>query len=191
MSSTLSSAGADPTGAAPADSTSDAVAEPVELDVEDAPERSGPRTRLVAAAVCLAIGLAALVNSYQLGVGTLTAPGAGLWPAGASAITVAASIILLVGFRRTDDCERFGHSTLTIGLATASLGVFVLLFGGVGGWPGIGFEWSMAALLAFWLKVVGGESWRVTVGVTVACIVVLHLFFIEMLGAPIPHVIGW
>lgn len=166
-------------------------AELVELDVEGEPERSGTGTRAVAAGAALVVGAAALVNSYRLGLGSPTAPGAGLWPACASATMVLAAALLLIGVRRSDDCERFGRGTLTIGAAAVSLAGFVLLFGGFGAWPGIGFEWAMAVLLVFWLKVIGRESWRVTAAVTVGCVAAMHLFFIEALGAPIPHVIGW
>ena len=104
---------------------------------------------------------------------------------------IGAGLVLLIGFRRADDCERFGRGTLTIGFGAASLGAFVVLFGGFGGWPGVGFELAAVALLVFWLKVLGRESWRATVLVTVGCTVALHLLLIELLEAPIPHVIGW
>ncbi|WP_020519127.1 tripartite tricarboxylate transporter TctB family protein [Catelliglobosispora koreensis] len=166
---------------------------PIELDVEAEPEPSGPATRLIAMIVPLAVGASALVNAYLLGVGTLTAPGAGLWPAFASAAMVIGSIVLLVRWRMApNDCERFDRRTLHIGLAVASLSVFVVVFGGLDafGWPGIGFEWSTFLLLAFWLRVLGQESWKTTVLVALGVTVALHLFFIELFQAPLPHLIG-
>lgn len=154
------------------------------------PEPAGPVTRLVAAAAALTVGVAALVGSYRLGLGGLTEPGPGLWPAGASAVLVGTALVLLVRFRRTDGSERFGRGTLTIALGAASLVVFVMLFGGVGAWAGVGFELAVAALLVFWLKVLGRESWRVTALVTVVCTVGLHLLLVELLGAQIPHLVG-
>lgn len=168
-------------------------AELVDLDVEGEPEPSGLTTRLIAAMVPLAIGAVALVSSYRLGIGTPTAPGAGLWPAGASVVVVVASVIVLIGVRRAADCERFGGGVAAIGLGVVGLGGFVVLFGGASAlsWPGVGFEWSTAALLVFWLKVLGKESWRVTAFVTVAFVAVTHVLLIELLQAPIPHTIGW
>lgn len=177
--------------AEPAEQVGPDVVEVIELAPEEEPEPAGPITRLVAAGVALVIGVAALVNSFLLGLGTLTEPGAGLWPASASAVLVVAALVLLVRLRRMpNDAERFGRGTLTIGLGAVSLAVFVVLFGGIGVWPGVGFELATMALLVFWLKVLGGESWRATVAVTVGCTVALHLILIELLEAPIPHVIG-
>jgi putative tricarboxylic transport membrane protein len=174
----------------PAEEVGPDVVEVVEVAPEEEPEPAGPVTRLVAAGIVFVVGVAALVGAYRLGLGTPTDPGAGLWPAGASAVLAGVALVLLVRFRRVDDAERFGHGTLTVGFGAASLGGFVVLFGGAGNWAGVGFELAVVALLVFWLKVIGRESWRTTTVVTVVCTVALHLLLIELLGAPIPHVIG-
>lgn len=191
MTSIGSKVGAGPGGPAPIGGIGPDDVEVLDLDVEGDPELAGPLTRLLAAVVALAIGTAALVNSYLLGLGTATDPGAGLWPAGASGVLVATGLVLLIGHRRVDSSERFGRGTLTITSGVASLTAYVLVFGGVGTWPGLGFELATAALLAFWLRVLGGESWRVTALVSVTVTGALHLFLIELLEAPIPRVIGW
>jgi hypothetical protein len=137
------------------------------------------------------VGAAALVNSLLLGIGSLTDPGAGLWPAGASCLMIIGSVLLLARWRTINDGERFDLTGLrTIGLSLVLAGMFVILFGGMGSWPGIGFEWATALMLALWLKLIGRESWLMTAAVSVGVTIGLHLLFIELLKAPIPHTIG-
>jgi len=158
---------------------------------DDEPPPASTRGRLIAAAVPLVVGAAALVNSILLGLGSLTDPGAGLWPAGASSLMIVGSVLLLVRWRLINDGERFsGRGLVTIGLGLVLAGVYVILFGGVGPWPGTGFEWATALMLALWLKLIGRESWLMTAAVSVGVTAGLHLLFIELLKAPIPHTIG-
>lgn len=150
-----------------------------------------PTARLIAAVVPLLVGAAALVGSFLLGIGTLTEPGAGLWPAGAGGLMIIGSVILLAGLRTIEDGERFSGAGLrNIGLGLVFISVFVLLFDGIGAWPGVGFQWATVVMLAAWLKLIGRESWLMTASVSVGVTVVLHLLFIEVLKAPIPHTIG-
>jgi len=166
---------------------------PVEPHVEDEDEPP-PATlagRLIAAAVPLVVGAAALVNSILLGIGSLTDPGAGLWPAGASCLMILGSVLLLARWRSIKDGESFDRSgLLTIGLALVFAGIYVILFGGWGTWPGTGFEWATALMLALWLRLIGRESWLMTAAVSIGVTAALHLLFIELLKAPIPHTIG-
>jgi putative tricarboxylic transport membrane protein len=158
---------------------------------DDAPPPASARGRLIAAAVPLVVGAAALVNSFLLGLGSFTDPGAGLWPAGASGMMILGSVLLLTRFRSVDDGERFnGIGLRTIGFSLVFAGLFVILFGGMGSWPGTGFEWATALMLALWLKLIGRESWLMTAAVSVGVTAGLHLLFIELLKAPIPHTIG-
>jgi putative tricarboxylic transport membrane protein len=158
---------------------------------EDEQPPAGAAARLIAAVVPLLVGAAALVNSLLLGVGTLTDPGAGLWPAGASSLMILGSIILIASLRSVVDGERFnGPGLRTIGLSLVFIGVFLVLFGGYGSWPGTGFEWATLLTLALWLRFIGRESWWMTAAVSVGATVALHLLFIELLSAPIPHTIG-
>jgi putative tricarboxylic transport membrane protein len=158
---------------------------------EDEPPPASTRGRLTAAAVPLVVGAAALINSIALGIGSLTDPGAGLWPAGASCLMIAGSVLLLIRWREIKDGEAFSGTGLrTLGVALALAGMFVILFGGIGDWPGIGFEWATVLMLALWLKLIGRESWLTTAAVSIGVTVALHLVFIELLNAPIPHTIG-
>jgi putative tricarboxylic transport membrane protein len=51
----------------------------------------------------------------------------------------------------------------------------------------VGFELPTAILLAFWLRVLGGEPWRTTVAVSVGVTVVTYAVFILALGVALPH----
>lgn len=161
------------------------------LDLPDEPEPASYRARLIAAAVPLIVGAAALANSIMLGLGTFTSPGPGLWPAGASTMMIVGSVLALLTARSTVDGERFSaHGWRTIGISLVFVGLYVLLFGGFGDWPGIGFESATVLMLALWLKLIGRESWWMTAAVSIGVTIVLHLLFIEVLKAPIPHTIG-
>jgi len=158
---------------------------------DEEPEPASTTGRLIAAVVPLLVGAAALVNSLLLGIGDLTEPGAGLWPAGASCMMILGSVILLARWRSIDDGEHFGgHGLRTIGLSLVLAGVFVILFGGMGSWPGTGFEWATVLMLALWLRLIGRESWLMTAVISVGVTAALHVLFIELLKAPIPHTIG-
>lgn len=161
-----------------------------ELDVEVVTPPGGPVTDLIAALVPLLLGIPALLYSISLGLGTPTDPGAGMWPAVCCGVLLIAAIVALVRRKVTESCERFGRRTLDIGLGGLSIGVFIMLFTGIGSWAGAGMEFSFLALVAFWVKVLGRESWVTTAVISVSCTVVLHLIFIELLAAPIPHVFG-
>lgn len=160
------------------------------LDVDGVPPPGGPVTELIAALVPLLLGIPALCYSISLGLGTPTDPGAGMWPAICCGVLLIAATVALVRRRVTKSCERFGRGTRDIALGGLSVGVFIMLFTGVGSWAGAGMEFSFLVLVAFWVKVLGRESWVTTAMISVGCTAVLHLIFIELLAAPVPHVFG-
>ena len=51
----------------------------------------------------------------------------------------------------------------------------------------VGFEIPTVLLLVFWLKLLGGESWRVTASVSVLTTAALYLIFVVLLSAPLPR----
>lgn len=145
---------------------------------------AGRAVRLAATLVPLALGVACLLYSLSLRVGTPTAPEPGFWPAIVSCLLLISSIVLLVSGHGKDECESFTRSSLGIAAGVASLVAFVFLFGI------IGFELTCVGLFVFWLKVLGRESWKVTVLISVTFTAAFHLLFIELLGAPLPRLIG-
>ena len=146
--------------------------------------RAGAWARYVAVLVPLVVGGAAMVYSLGLGFGSPTDPGPGLWPFVTSAVLVAASVVLLVfGRGLGDDYESFTSGARIIALGVASLGVFVVLF------QRVGFELPSLLIFVFWLKFLGGESWRTTVAVSVGATAAFYVLFIVLLNiSSLPHI---
>lgn len=142
---------------------------------------AGPATNLAVAAVVTALGGAALAGALALGAGRPAQPGPGAWPALLGGALMLLGIALALRARATDDAERFTRAALSVLAALASMAVFVAAVGV------IGFE-IPAALLAFvWLRLLGRESWRVSVTVSLGLVVALYLLFVGALDVTIPH----
>ena len=145
--------------------------------------RAGRAVRFAALIVPLVFGLGALVQSIRLGVGDPQDPGPGLWPVLTSGAVIACAIVLLLTERSEDDYEKYTRGAATNMLGILSLVVYVLLF------QFAGFEVATVLVSAFWLKVLGGESWRTTVVMSVALTVALYVLFVAVLGAPLPRLL--
>jgi hypothetical protein len=141
------------------------------------------RLNLVAALVPLAIGVVAALMSWNLGVGSLSAPGPGMWPLVVSVAMVVIAAVLALQSRPRGDEERFTKDVVTVAIAAASLIAYAFLF------ELVGFEVPTIALLVLWLKGLGRESWRVTAVVSVVATAALYLLFITGLGVSLPHII--
>ncbi|GER23294.1 hypothetical protein NCCP1664_17900 [Zafaria cholistanensis] len=158
----------------------------VEADVDDeAVTPAGAWSHLVAGGVPLAFGVVMMLGSINLGLGSPTSPQPGLWPFALSVLLIALSIGLLVGRGRFGPCESFGSGTLTVIAGVGSIAAFTILL------PLIGFEIPAIVLAAFWLKILGQESWRVVAMVPILCTAAFHLLFVEGLGVAIPHLFSF
>jgi putative tricarboxylic transport membrane protein len=133
----------------------------------------------VAGLVALAVGVAAALGARGLGVGSLTDPGPGLWPLVVGAVLVITGAAVAV--RPGDEAETIGRDAWAVVVACVSLVAYTAVIGAVG------FELPTAILLAFWLRVLGGEPWRTTVVVSVGVTVVAYVVFILALGVALPH----
>jgi hypothetical protein len=138
-------------------------------------------SNLVAAAAVLAIGIAGVVGSLALGVGTPSAPGPGTWPLLASAALVVLAVVLAATARSTHDAERFTRSTWQVVFGLLTMVVFVAVIGV------IGFEIPAAVLTFVWLRFLGRESWRLSLIVSVGVVVAFYLIFVVALSVRIPH----
>ncbi|MDP4502212.1 tripartite tricarboxylate transporter TctB family protein [Nonomuraea turcica] len=141
------------------------------------------RLNVVAALVPLVIGVVAALMSWNLGVGSLSAPGPGMWPLVVSVAMVVVAAVLVLQSRPRGDEERFTKDVVTVAIAAASLIAYAFLF------ELVGFEVPTIALLVLWLKGLGRESWRVTAVVAVVATAALYLLFITGLGVSLPHII--
>ncbi|GIG88287.1 tripartite tricarboxylate transporter TctB family protein [Plantactinospora endophytica] len=154
--------------------------EPANLSGDEIPP-AGRVGQLVAGVVPVALGLAGLGYSVSLSLGTPAEAGPGLWPALASLLLLGAGLWSLVFERSTPAVEQFSRGAIGIAVGVVSLVVFVLLI------SRIGFEIPTLLIMAFWLKVLGRESWLVTVAVSVVTTAALYLLFITLLDVKIPR----
>lgn len=159
------------------------VAALLHSDHENGP-RAGRAVRLAGGLVPLAFGAVALLYSLRLGIGDPRDPGPGMWPLITSLGVVAGALVLLMTERSSADYEKYTRGTLKNMGGIASLVLYVVLL------QSAGLELATLLLSAFWLKVLGGESWRTTVVMSLAMTVCAYLLFITALGAPIPRLLA-
>ncbi len=152
-----------------------------ELEFEEEAPRAGVLTARLGALVPLALGVFGAVVSFGLGIGSLSDPGAGLWPFAISVAMVVASVIALLRAKQDDDVEAFDRGILPVVLSVTSLIVYAALL------PMIGFEIPTVLLLVFWIKVLGKEGWRPAVTVAVVATVAVYALFVLLFAVPIPH----
>lgn len=146
--------------------------------------RAGRAVRVAGGLVPLALGLFGLVHAFRFGVGDPRDPGPGMWPLMMSVCLIVGALVLLVFERDQRDYEKYTRGAVLNLYGVLSLVAYVLIF------KNVGFELATAAVTAFWLKVLGGESWRATVGISLGVTAVAYLLFISFLGAPIPRQLG-
>ncbi|SCF11915.1 Tripartite tricarboxylate transporter TctB family protein [Micromonospora viridifaciens] len=177
-------AGATPLGGDQAEeelSLEEAIHRVEEAEHEGRPPVAGTLSNVLTAAAVVALGVAALVGSGRLGLGTLRSPEAGTWPLLVSGALVLLGLGLLATARRTTDAERFSPASWLVVAGLATMVVFVAVI------EVIGFE-IPAALLAFvWLRFLGREGWRTSIVTSVGVVVAFYLLFVAALSVPIPH----
>jgi putative tricarboxylic transport membrane protein len=162
-------------------SLEDAVHQVEAEEHEGRPPAAGPLENLLIAAAVIALGVAALIGSAALGLGSARDPDSGTFPWLVSVVLVLLGLALALTARRSHDAERFtGASGLVLaGLATMVAFVAVISV--------IGFE-IPAALLAFvWLRFLGHEGWRTSILTSLGVVVAFYLVFVVALSVPIPH----
>jgi putative tricarboxylic transport membrane protein len=129
----------------------------------------------------LLLGVVCLFYSYSLSLGRITNPGEGLWPFIVSAVIVLVSLQLLVTERDGREYEGFTSRTWLVVAGALSTGVFIYLF------QWFGFLVPAFLTLAFWLRFLGKESWKMTLIVAVVVTAGFYLLFATLLGIPLPE----
>lgn len=122
-----------------------------------------------------------MIYSYSLSLGELTSPGPGLWPFVGSLVIVLSSIAILATENDSEDYEAFSSGTKAIGLGLLSLCLFIPLF------AYLGFVLPAFLLIMFWLRVLGNESWKLTLLVAIVSAIGFYLLFDLALGVPFPE----
>ena len=148
---------------------------------EEAPEPAGGIANLVACVLTLAFGIAGMVLSMNLSLGSLTDPAPGFFPFVVSLITTVLSAAQIVLGRRGGDGEKFSRYSVTVVWGVISLLVFVAVL------PLIGFEIPALLLSFVWMKWLGGESWRSAILYSVLTVVAFYLIFVVALRTQLPH----
>ena len=152
-----------------------------EAEHEGRPPAAGALSNLLTAVVVVALGVAALAGAAGLGLGAAAAPGSGTWPMLVAVVTVLIGVALVATARRAHESERFTRSSLLVLVGLATMVLFVVLL------PDIGFEIPAALLCFVWLRFLGAESWRMSLGLSVGLVAAFYVIFVGALGVPIPH----
>jgi hypothetical protein len=160
---------------------SDALHEVEEAEHEYRPPVAGRVTDVVVGIAVVGLGVAALLGSLALGVGSARTPGTGTWPLLVSIVLVALGLGLLALTGRTRDAERFTGSSRLVLAALATMIGFVAVVGV------IGFEIPATLLMFVWLRFLGRESWRMSIITSLATVVAFYVVFVGLLAVPIPH----
>jgi putative tricarboxylic transport membrane protein len=133
------------------------------------------------AVVVIALGVAAVAGSVELGVGAAREPRAGTWPLLVGGVLVVLGIGLLAVARRTTDAERFTRGSWLVLAGLASMAGFVAVI------EQVGFEIPAVLLCFGWLRFLGRESWRLSILTSVGTVAGFYLVFVAALAVPIPH----
>ena len=148
---------------------------------EEAPEPAGGIANLVACVLTLAFGIAGMVLSMNLSLGSLTDPAPGFFPFVVSLITTVLSAAQIVLGRRGGDGEKFSRYSVTVVWGVISLLVFVAVL------PLIGFEIPALLLSFVCMKWLGGESWRSAILYSALTVIAFYLIFVVALRTQLPH----
>jgi putative tricarboxylic transport membrane protein len=154
----------------------------VELEeAEVRPPAAGWVSNVLAAGVILVLGVAALIGSSSLGIGSARKPGSGTWPLLLSVLLIALGVALLLLARRTSDAEKFSRASWQVLAGVATMIGFVAVI------ATIGFEIPALLLTFVWLRFLGRESWRSSILTSVGVVAAFYIVFVVALQVPIPH----
>ncbi|WP_051297811.1 tripartite tricarboxylate transporter TctB family protein [Brevibacterium album] len=142
------------------------------------------RTNRIVGAVLTLTGVLAVVGALRMGVGSLADPGAGSWPLLLGVVLAGTGTAVGVRARRhIADVESFGSATRGPLLGLASIAAYGLVL------PLVGFEIASLALLVFWLRGLGRQSWRSSLIGSLLIVLILYLIFVVALAVPIPRIV--
>ncbi|MDQ0093092.1 tripartite tricarboxylate transporter TctB family protein [Paeniglutamicibacter psychrophenolicus] len=148
----------------------------------EAPEPAGPVANLVSSLVAMALGIAGLLLSLKLGLGTPAEPRPGMWPFIVSLVVAVLSVVqVVIGRAGGKDGEKFSSYSWYAGIGFATLVGMVLLM------PVVGFEIPSLLLCFVWMRWLGGERWRSATMYSILIVAAFYAIFIAALGTTIPR----
>ena len=165
-------------------STKDQELTPEQLAAQweaEGPPAAGPLANAAASAVATAVGVAGLIFSVQLGLGTPRQPQPGLWPFVMSLVVAVLGLAQLVLGRKGGEGEKFSKLSWHVVAGAATLIALVALM------PVIGFEIPSLLLCFVWMRFLGGETWRSATVYSVLVTAAFYGIFVLGLGTAIPH----
>jgi hypothetical protein len=153
-----------------------------EVWAAEAPEPAGPVANLVSSLVGLALGVAGILLSLKLGLGTPAEPRPGMWPFIVSLVVAVLSVLqVVVGRTGGKDGEKFSSNSWYAAIGFATLIGMVLLM------PVVGFEIPSLLLCFIWMRWLGGERWRSATMYSILIVAAFYAIFIAALGTTIPR----
>ncbi|SOD98996.1 tripartite tricarboxylate transporter TctB family protein [Blastococcus haudaquaticus] len=169
----------------PSDTTPPAAARgPV--DDEDLPPiiervpRQGPAHH-VGALLPLLLGLLWVYFAYSsFPLGDLREPGPALWPVIVGIFTALISLNLWLTERDDTEYEPFTSRSKLVPLGAIATAIFIVIY------TYVGFLVAGFLLMAFWVRFLGRETWRLSLVVAAATSLLGYLIFGELLGVPLP-----
>lgn len=129
---------------------------------------------IVGAALCAGYG-------FQLGLGTLSQPGPGLWPTIVASGMAVAALMLFVSEKDAGDYESFTKRTWIIAGGFGLMVLFIVLF------IFAGFTVATLTLSVIWLRWMAKERWVFVWGYSIGQTVLFVLIFSVLLGVPMPY----
>lgn len=170
---------------APAPGGAGAVAVDEDPGAQDPDPDTGPpagrATNLACGAVVSLVGAGAFAVALDLGLGSLSQPGAGTWPAIVSLMLLVVGLLIAARAAHFTDAERITKDAVGVAVGVIALVVTVQLM------PLVGFELPSVALLVFWMSVLGREKLWLSVPISVLTVAVFYLTFVNGLAVPVPR----
>jgi hypothetical protein len=119
--------------------------------------------------------------AYEMKLGTFQQPGAGLWPFMICVVIIALAVVAGLENYRQKIRASFKLANMRHSLmAMVSIAIYAFTIGI------LGYITPTVLLLAFWLRVIGGESWRLTLILSLSITALFYVVFSYLLGVPFP-----
>lgn len=119
--------------------------------------------------------------ALEMKLGTLAQPGPGLWPFLLCVVIAALGAVAgFAGYQENIRADFRPSAMRKPVLAAITIGLYACAM------QYTGYTLPTLALTGFWLRVLGGETWRLTISLSVLVTALFYLVFSRLLGVPFP-----